>query len=60
MTLLHQIPFNEMFPKLRYLISKLGHIMQISFNVFNFGTGADSSVVGELVGAKHDQQCSFI
>ena len=40
MTLLHQIPFNEMFSKLRYLISKLGHIMQISFNVFNFGTGA--------------------
>ena len=33
-----------MFSKLRYLISKLGHIMQISFNVFNFGTGAGADL----------------
>ena len=36
MSLFPQIPFNKMFTNSRYLIWKLGHIMQMSFNMFNF------------------------
>ena len=48
MSLFLQILFNKMFANSRYLISKLGHIMLMSFNMFNFGTRVACSAQSQI------------